>query len=317
MTTPPSWMPPSRARRSEFERWSQVPAGERAAAAGSVPRTCSKARMVELVSLIVREGGRTYARCSRRKCARRPTSAATTRCRRRSISAPQDAARPRRRAQRAAPARPRRVRLHQPVELPARHLHRPGRRRARRRQHGDRQAGRADAAHRTCARSRSCARPASRPTPRCCVVGDGETVGAPLVADPRIAGVAFTGSVETARLHQPGAGAARRPDRAADRRDRRRERDARRLLGASRAGGGRHGGLGLPERRPALLGAAHPLRRRRRRAAHAADLLAGALAELKVGDPREPDTDIGPIIDEPRAALRSPRTSRNCAAPPS
>src|SRR5688572_16897901 len=33
-----------------------------------------------------------------------------------------------------------------------------------------------------------------------CVIGDGETVGAPLVADPRIAGVAFTGSVETARL---------------------------------------------------------------------------------------------------------------------
>src|SRR6185295_8555677 len=33
-----------------------------------------------------------------------------------------------------------------------------------------------------------------------CAVGDGESVGAPLVADPRIAGVAFTGSVETARL---------------------------------------------------------------------------------------------------------------------
>src|SRR5262249_58002018 len=32
-----------------------------------------------------------------------------------------------------------------------------------------------------------------------CAVGDGETVGAPLVADPRIAGVAFTGSDETAR----------------------------------------------------------------------------------------------------------------------
>src|SRR5437773_8176176 len=31
-----------------------------------------------------------------------------------------------------------------------------------------------------------------------CVVGDGEKVGAPLVADPRVAGVAFTGSVETA-----------------------------------------------------------------------------------------------------------------------
>jgi len=28
-------------------------------------------------------------------------------------------------------------------------------------------------------------------------------------------------------------------------------------------------------------------------------LLAGALAELKVGDPAEPDTDVGPIIDAP------------------
>src|SRR5207245_5566063 len=33
-------------------------------------------------------------------------------------------------------------------------------------------------------------------------------------------------------------------------------------------------------------------------------LLAGALAELKVGDPAEPDTDVGPIIDAPsREAL--------------
>jgi RHH-type proline utilization regulon transcriptional repressor/proline dehydrogenase/delta 1-pyrroline-5-carboxylate dehydrogenase len=32
-----------------------------------------------------------------------------------------------------------------------------------------------------------------------CAIGDGESVGAPLVADPRIAGVAFTGSVETAQ----------------------------------------------------------------------------------------------------------------------
>jgi RHH-type proline utilization regulon transcriptional repressor/proline dehydrogenase/delta 1-pyrroline-5-carboxylate dehydrogenase len=31
-------------------------------------------------------------------------------------------------------------------------------------------------------------------------------------------------------------------------------------------------------------------------------LLAGALAELKVGDPAEPDTDIGPIIDAPAQA---------------
>ena len=39
--------------------------------------------------------------------------------------------------------------------------------------------------------------------------GDGEAVGAPLVADPRIAGVAFTGSTETARADQPARSAAR------------------------------------------------------------------------------------------------------------
>ena len=32
--------------------------------------------------------------------------------------------------------------------------------------------------------------------------GDGETVGAALVADPRVAGVVFTGSTEVARLIQ-------------------------------------------------------------------------------------------------------------------
>src|SRR3954449_2181762 len=32
------------------------------------------------------------------------------------------------------------------------------------------------------------------------------------------------------------------------------------------------------------------------------EILAGALAELKVGDPRDPDTDIGPIIDAPAQA---------------
>src|SRR2546430_17655013 len=39
-------------------------------------------------------------------------------------------------------------------------------------------------------------------------------------------------------------------------------------------------------------------------AARVMRLIAGALAELKVGDPAEPDTDVGPIIDAPaREAL--------------
>jgi RHH-type proline utilization regulon transcriptional repressor/proline dehydrogenase/delta 1-pyrroline-5-carboxylate dehydrogenase len=38
-------------------------------------------------------------------------------------------------------------------------------------------------------------------------------------------------------------------------------------------------------------------------AARVVRLLAGALAELKVGDPAEPDTDVGPIIDAPAHAI--------------
>ncbi len=82
------------------------------------------------------------------KCARRSTSAATTRRKRDGRLAPERMPGPDRRNQRAAPSRPRRVRLHQPVEFSARDLHRPDRRRAGRRQCRRRQAGRADAADR-------------------------------------------------------------------------------------------------------------------------------------------------------------------------
>ena len=51
----------------------------------------------------------------------------------------------------------------------------------------------------------------------------------------------------------------RSPRRHADRRDRRPQRDDRRFNRAARAGGARHPGLRLPERRPALLGAAPAL----------------------------------------------------------
>ena len=71
--------------------------------------------------------------------------------------------------------------------------------------------------------------------------------------DPRIAGVAFTGSTETARADQPHARRARRPDRAADRRDRRTERDDRRPFGAARAGGD---AMLLPRRSTARASAA-------------------------------------------------------------
>ena len=49
----------------------------------------------------------------------------------------------------------------------------------------------------------------------CCICcrATGRRSARPLVADPRIAGVAFTGSTDTAQRDQPRAGRARRPDR--------------------------------------------------------------------------------------------------------
>jgi len=137
----------------------------------------------------------------------------------------------------------------------------------------------------------------------CCAVGDGETVGAPLVADPRIAGVAFTGSDETAR--RINAALATRPGPIAT------------LIAET-------GGVNamvvdasaLPEQVvddvvvSAFQSAGQRCSAQRILfvdegcAARVMRLLAGALAELKVGDPAEPDTDVGPIIDAAaRAAL--------------
>ena len=90
--------------------------------------------------------------------------------------------------------------------------------------------------------------------------GDGPTVGAPLTAAPGIAGVVFTGSTEVAQAINRALAANAAPDAVLiaetgginamivdfDR--------------ADRAGGARRARLGLPVRRPALLGAARALR---------------------------------------------------------
>ena len=137
----------------------------------------------------------------------------------------------------------------------------------------------------------------------CCVVGDGETVGAPLVSDPRITGVAFTGSDETAR--RINAALAARPGPIAT------------LIAET---GGVNAMLvdasALPEQvvDDVVISAFQSAGQRCSAqrilfvdegcAPRVMHLLAGALAELKVGDPAEPDTDIGPIIDAPaREAL--------------
>jgi len=137
----------------------------------------------------------------------------------------------------------------------------------------------------------------------CCVVGPGDTIGAALVADPRIAGVAFTGSVETARLINQALA----------------ERDGPIVPLIAETGGVNAmivDASALPEQvvDDVVISAFQSAGQRCSAqrilfvdegcAPRILRLLAGALAELEVGDPAEPDTDIGPIIDAPsREAL--------------
>ena len=127
-------------------------------------------------------------------------------------------------------------------------------------------------------------------------IGDGEAVGAPLIADPRIAGVAFTGSVETAK--RINLALASRPGPIVP------------LIAET---GGVNAMLvdssALPEQvvDDVVISAFQSAGQRcsaqrilfvdQGIAPRVLRLLAGALAELKVGDAAEPDTDVGPIID--------------------
>jgi RHH-type proline utilization regulon transcriptional repressor/proline dehydrogenase/delta 1-pyrroline-5-carboxylate dehydrogenase len=130
----------------------------------------------------------------------------------------------------------------------------------------------------------------------CCAIGDG-ALGARLVADARIAGVAFTGSVETARLISQAlsertgpivpliaetggvnamiADASALPEQVVD--------DT--VASAFQSAGQR-----CSAQRILFVEAGA--------APRTLELLRGALAELKVGDPGEPDTDVGPVIDK-------------------
>jgi len=128
------------------------------------------------------------------------------------------------------------------------------------------------------------------------VPGDGPSVGAPLVNDPRIAGVAFTGSTDTAR-------------------------------GINRALAAKNGAIGpliaetggqnvmivdssaLPEQvvRDVLISSFQSAGQRCSAlrvmfvqediAEKLTEMLAGAMAELKIGDPALLATDVGPVID--------------------
>jgi len=129
------------------------------------------------------------------------------------------------------------------------------------------------------------------------VLGDGPTVGAPLTRDLRIAGVAFTGSTEVARLINRTLADREGP------------------IGVLIAETGGQNALiadssALPEQlvKDAISGAFGSAGQRCSAArvlfvqADIADkvihMLAGAMAELKVGDPGLLSTDIGPVIDE-------------------
>ena len=127
--------------------------------------------------------------------------------------------------------------------------------------------------------------------------GDGPTVGAALTRDPRVAGVAFTGSTETARAINRAMAA----------------RDA--AIGVLIAETGGQNALiadssALPEQlvKDAITAAfgsagqrcsaARVLFVQRDIADKVVGMLAGAMDELTVGDPALLSTDVGPVIDE-------------------
>lgn len=151
--------------------------------------------------------------------------------------------------------------------------------------------------------------------------GDGATVGATLTADARVAGVAFTGSTETARAINRAMAA----------------RDA--AIGVLIAEtGGQNAFIAdssaLPEQLVKdAIGSAFTSAGQRCSAARVlfvqddiADkvmgMLAGAMAELKVGNPGELSTDVGPVIDADALkileehAARMDREARLIAAAP-
>jgi RHH-type proline utilization regulon transcriptional repressor/proline dehydrogenase/delta 1-pyrroline-5-carboxylate dehydrogenase len=127
--------------------------------------------------------------------------------------------------------------------------------------------------------------------------GDGPSVGAPLVADPRIAGVAFTGSTETARAINQVLAARTGP-----------------IVPLIAETGGQNAMIvdssALPEQvvRDVLISSFQSAGQRCSAlrvlfvqediAEKLEEMLVGAMGELRVGDPALLSTDVGPVIDE-------------------
>ena len=142
--------------------------------------------------------------------------------------------------------------------------------------------------------------------------GDGATVGAALTQDPRVAGVAFTGSTDTARAINRAMAA----------------RDA--AIGVLIAETGGQNALiadssSLPEQlvKDALASAftsagqrcsaARVLFGQDDIADKVIDMIAGAMAELNVGDPGQLSTDVGPVIDSDALKLLDDHAAKMAA----
>jgi RHH-type transcriptional regulator, proline utilization regulon repressor / proline dehydrogenase / delta 1-pyrroline-5-carboxylate dehydrogenase len=153
--------------------------------------------------------------------------------------------------------------------------------------------------------------------------GDGAQVGAALTRDPRVSGVAFTGSTETARLIAVSLAARDAP-----------------LAALIAETGGQNVMLvdssALPEQvvSDALASAFNSAGQRcsalrvlclqEEIAPRVLDMLAGAMDELVIGDPGLLTTDVGPVIDQPAlealerhaaAIVRSARWQHRVALP--
>jgi RHH-type proline utilization regulon transcriptional repressor/proline dehydrogenase/delta 1-pyrroline-5-carboxylate dehydrogenase len=154
--------------------------------------------------------------------------------------------------------------------------------------------------------------------------GTGESVGAALVADPRIAGIAFTGSTETARAINQALAARPGPivpliaetggqnAMIVDSSALAEQVVADALTSAFDSAGQRCSALRLLYVQEDIADRLVPM-------------LTGAMAELTVGDPALIATDVGPVIDEPaRQALekhsarmaREGRLLYQCPLPP-
>lgn len=139
--------------------------------------------------------------------------------------------------------------------------------------------------------------------------GDGPSVGAPLVNDPRIAGIAFTGSTDTARLINRVLAAKDGP-----------------IVPLIAETGGQNAMIvdssALPEQvvRDILISSFQSAGQRCSAlrvlfvqediSEKLTEMLAGAMAELKVGDPGLLATDVGPVIDAEAKANLAKHTER-------